>query len=93
MTKRQGRTEPAAVATPSARPRARAAATFAASLTFDHVERRYGDYMALAGVSLEVKPGEVVCLLGPSGCGKTTALRLLAGFETPDGGEIRLDGV
>ncbi len=72
-------------------PRARAAATFAASLTFEAVERRYGEYLALAGVSLDVKPGEVVCLLGPSGCGKTTLLRVAAGIEKPSGGRILIN--
>ncbi|MEM8974550.1 MAG: ATP-binding cassette domain-containing protein, partial [Pseudomonadota bacterium] len=44
------------------------------------------------GVSLAVKPGEIVCLLGPSGCGKTTLLRLASGIETPSNGRIQLDG-
>ncbi len=44
----------------------------------------------LQGVSLQVKAGQMVCLLGPSGCGKTTLLRLVAGFEEPDSGEIYL---
>ena len=43
-------------------------------------------------VSLSIGAGECVCLLGPSGCGKSTTLRMIAGVETPDGGEIRLDG-
>ena len=73
--------------------RRRAGATFAASLTFENVERRYGETHALAGVSLEIKPGEVVCLLGPSGCGKTTLLRLAAGIEKPSAGRILISDV
>ncbi len=76
---------------PAGVPRGRAAATFAARLTFDAVERRYGERMALAGFSLDVAPGEVVCLLGPSGCGKTTLLRVAAGIEKPSGRRILID--
>ena len=55
--------------------------------------KRYDpDVTALDGVSLDVAPGEFFTLLGPSGCGKTTLLRLLAGFETPDDGRIRIGG-
>jgi iron(III) transport system ATP-binding protein len=50
--------------------------------------KRYGDVAAVAGLSLDVKPGELVALLGPSGCGKTTTLRLVAGFLQPEAGEI-----
>jgi len=50
--------------------------------------RHYGDVAAVAGLSLDVKPGELVALLGPSGCGKTTTLRLVAGFLKPESGEI-----
>jgi iron(III) transport system ATP-binding protein len=50
--------------------------------------KRYGDVAAVEDLSLEVKPGELVSLLGPSGCGKTTTLRLVAGFLTPESGEI-----
>lgn len=51
-----------------------------------------GNVQAVKGISFEVAEGEVVTLLGPSGCGKTTTLRAIAGFETPDGGEISIDG-
>jgi iron(III) transport system ATP-binding protein len=50
--------------------------------------KRYGDVAAVEGLSMEVKPGELVALLGPSGCGKTTTLRLVAGFLKPEAGEI-----
>jgi iron(III) transport system ATP-binding protein len=72
-------------------PRARAAATFAASLTFENVQRRYGDHLALSGFSLEIAPGEIVCLLGPSGCGKTTLLRVAAGIEKPSSGRVLIN--
>ena len=54
--------------------------------------RHYGDVAAVNGLSLDVKPGELVALLGPSGCGKTTTLRLVAGFLKPESGEIWVGG-
>jgi spermidine/putrescine transport system ATP-binding protein len=56
------------------------------------VTKRFGELAAVDAASLAVRPGEFFSLLGPSGCGKTTTLRLLAGFEHPDAGEIRLLG-
>ena len=56
------------------------------------LHRRFGSTLALDGLSLTMQPGELVALLGPSGCGKTTALRVLAGFERPDSGEVHVDG-
>jgi iron(III) transport system ATP-binding protein len=53
---------------------------------------RYGDVVAVDGVSLTVEQGEHVTLLGPSGCGKTTTLRAIAGLEEPSGGTIRIAG-
>ena len=69
----------------------RAAAAFAASLSFRHIEMKYGDFTALHDISLDIAAGEVVCLLGPSGCGKTTLLRLASGIERPTAGEVLLN--
>jgi ABC-type Fe3+/spermidine/putrescine transport system ATPase subunit len=63
-----------------------------AHVELDHVSKRFGAVSAVADVSLAVPEGEFATLLGPSGCGKTTLLRLLAGFLTPDAGEIRIRG-
>jgi spermidine/putrescine transport system ATP-binding protein len=54
--------------------------------------KRFADVTAVAGINLDMPPGEFFSLLGPSGCGKTTTLRLIAGFERPDEGQILLDG-
>ena len=59
---------------------------------FRAVVKRYDGKTILPGLDLTIAEGEFLTLLGPSGCGKTTALRLLAGFETPDAGEVLLDG-
>jgi len=56
------------------------------------VVKRFGAHAAVDGAALRVERGEIVALLGPSGCGKTTTLRLIAGFETPDAGDITIDG-
>ena len=53
--------------------------------------KKYGDVVAVRNVSFEIKSGELFFLLGPSGCGKTTILRLIAGLETPDSGDILFD--
>ena len=64
-----------------------------APLALVELTRSYGPTRALDRFSLDVRPGEFVALLGPSGCGKTTALRMVAGFERPDTGQVRVDGV
>ena len=61
-------------------------------ITVEQVTKRFGDLAAVDDVSLSVEEGEFFALLGPSGCGKTTLLRMLAGFETPSGGRITIDG-
>ena len=53
--------------------------------------KKYGDFTAVNGISLNIEQGEFFTLLGPSGCGKTTLLRMIAGFNTVDGGEICFD--
>jgi spermidine/putrescine transport system ATP-binding protein len=57
------------------------------------VTKRFGSVLAVDSLDLRVAAGEFLSLLGPSGCGKTTTLRMLAGFEQPDAGSIRLSGV
>jgi len=56
------------------------------------ISKRYGDVNAVDHISLAVAQGEILVLLGPSGCGKTTTLRLIAGLERPDSGEVLLNG-
>ena len=60
---------------------------------FRAVTKRFGSLTAVNAVTLKVRKGEFLSLLGPSGCGKTTSLRLIAGFEQPDAGEILIGGM
>ena len=59
------------------------------TITIDHVDKFYGSFQAIKDVSLHIQEGEFFTLLGPSGCGKTTLLRMIAGFNTIEKGEIR----
>src|SRR4051812_28089989 len=63
-----------------------------ATVQLNSVTKRFGATVAVDEASLTVLSGEFAALLGPSGCGKTTLLRLIAGFEAPDGGEVRIGG-
>lgn len=67
-------------------------------LEFRNVSKIYGEdettgYVALENITIDVKPGEFLCLLGPSGCGKSTLLNMMAGFESISGGTAKYDGV
>jgi spermidine/putrescine transport system ATP-binding protein len=62
------------------------------SVALRHVSKRFDDLLAVDDVSLDLSSGEFFTLLGPSGCGKTTTLRMIAGFERPSEGEIRIEG-
>ncbi|WP_245906527.1 ABC transporter ATP-binding protein [Mycolicibacterium palauense] len=61
-------------------------------IEIDHVTKRFADYVAVAEADFSIGSGEFFSMLGPSGCGKTTTLRMIAGFETPTEGAIRLEG-
>lgn len=61
-------------------------------ITFDGVEKRFGDFVAVKELNLNITAGEFIAIMGPSGCGKTTTLRMLAGLEHPTKGTISIDG-
>ena len=61
-------------------------------VTFDRVEKRFKDFVAVKPTSFDIGQGEFLAIMGPSGCGKTTTLRMLAGLEAPTSGEIRFEG-
>ncbi len=61
-----------------------------ATVTFDHVTKRYGDVYAVNDLNLEIQDGEFMVLVGPSGCGKTTSLRMIAGLEEISSGTLRI---
>ena len=63
-----------------------------ALLEIRNIVRRFGDFTAVDGVSMTIEAGEFFTLLGPSGCGQTTLLRMIAGFDSPQSGEMLLDG-
>jgi len=71
--------------------RGTAGVSFAAALTFDNVSVSIGSRKVLDGLSLELAPSEIVCLLGESGSGKSTLLRVAAGLQEIDGGEVRIN--
>jgi NitT/TauT family transport system ATP-binding protein len=62
------------------------------ALDVSGLAHRYGPGPAIVDVSLDARPGELVCIVGPSGCGKSTLLRAVAGLLTPTSGEVRVDG-
>jgi putative spermidine/putrescine transport system ATP-binding protein len=64
-----------------------------AALGVEGLVKRFGEVVALDGVSLDIASGELLTILGPSGSGKTTLLKVVAGFEAPDAGSVRVDGV
>ncbi|MFN3211313.1 MAG: ABC transporter ATP-binding protein [Roseovarius sp.] len=61
-------------------------------VTFRNVQKRFGDFVAVRDLTLDIQPGEFLAIMGSSGCGKTTTLRMLAGLEQPTSGEIRIAG-
>src|SRR6476659_8532743 len=61
-----------------------------ATVTFDHVWKRFGDFAAVKDLNLEIADGEFMVLVGPSGCGKTTSLRMIAGLEEITGGDSKI---
>jgi putative spermidine/putrescine transport system ATP-binding protein len=64
-----------------------------ATLDLIYLRKDFGSVVAVNNINLSVGDGEFLCILGPSGCGKSTALRMIAGFEEPTGGDVQIDGV
>lgn len=62
------------------------------SVRFEHVDKSYGSTEVLSDFNIDIEAGSMVSFLGPSGCGKTTTLRILAGFEPVNGGDVRVGG-
>jgi len=62
------------------------------SIEIKNIHKKFGDFVALNDISINIPKGEITALLGPSGCGKTTLLRIIAGLETPDSGVIKFFG-
>src|SRR6476620_6273359 len=62
------------------------------AIAVEKVTKRFGDFVALDDVSLEVPDGSLTALLGPSGSGKSTLLRIIGGLESPDAGSVVIDG-
>jgi len=63
------------------------------SIQIRNITKTFGNFRALKGINFDIEPGELVALLGPSGCGKTTLLRIIAGLDCPDSGQILFHGV
>src|SRR5256885_13811380 len=61
-----------------------------ATVSFEHVTKKYGDVLAVNDLNLEIRDGEFMVLVGPSGCGKTTSLRMIAGLEEISDGTLRI---
>jgi len=62
------------------------------NIEITNVSKKFGNFVALNDISINIPKGEIIALLGPSGCGKTTLLRIIAGLETPDSGVIKFFG-
>ena len=63
-----------------------------AKIVVDNIKKQFKDLQVVGGVSLSVRDGEFVAIVGPSGCGKSTLMKMIAGFDQPTEGEIRIDG-